>query len=143
MSYHDEVMGFRWKISRRDACLLAVTVALGATAVGCGHPVQRKLEGRWVGEAVENFDDRDMAAATGWAKGTSMEFSGSSVTVAVPAEEPRSGPYKVVSVHQNDVNIAVTRSDGATDKVHFKLDDDHSMRWMLDGSRSIVLRRED
>jgi hypothetical protein len=143
MSYHGEVMGFRWKISRRHACLLAVTVALGATAVGCGHPVQRKLEGRWVGEAVENFDDRDMAAATGWAKGTSMEFSGSSLTVAVPAEEPRSGPYKVVSVHQNDVSIAVTRSDGATDKVHFKLDDDHNMRWMLDGSRSIVLRRED
>ena len=72
-----------------------------------------------------------------------MEFSGSSLTVAVPAEEPRSGPYKVVSVHQNDVSIAVTRSDGATDKVHFKLDDDHNMRWMLDGSRSIVLRRED
>jgi hypothetical protein len=53
---------------------------------GCGHPVQRSLEGRWLGEAVENFQDSQLAAATGWARGLSFEFAGSNVTVAVPAE---------------------------------------------------------
>lgn len=110
--------------------------------LGCGHPVQKKLEGRWVGEGVENFDDRQVAMATGWARGTSFEFSGSTVTVAVPAEEPRSGQYKVLQVHNNDVYVAVARADGKSDKVHFKLDDEQSIRWMLGESRSVVLRRE-
>lgn len=113
-----------------------------AASTGCGHPVERKLSGRWVGESVENFDDKDVAAATGWAKGTSMEFAGSSLTVAIPAEEPRTGPFKIVKVHNSDVSIAVTRRDGTVDRVRFKLDDEHSIRWMLGESRSIVLRRE-
>lgn len=120
--------------------LLGVVLAMALT--GCGHPVQKQLEGRWVGEAVENFDDRDMAVATGWAKGTSLEFAGSTLTVAIPAEEPRSGAYKVVSVHKNDVNLAVKRSDGAADKLSIKLDSEHNLRWMLGTSRAIVMRRE-
>jgi hypothetical protein len=105
--------------------------------------MQRKLEGRWEGDSVENFDDEQVAAATGWAKGTSMEFSGSDVTVRVPAEEPRTGPYRVERVHHRDVILAVGRKDGAEDRVHFKLDSDHSMRWLLADGRAIVLRRED
>ena len=62
---------------------------------GCGHPVQNKLEGRWVGDSVENFDDQHVAVATGWAKGASFEFSGSTLTVAIPAEDPRSASYKI------------------------------------------------
>ncbi|MBX3128276.1 MAG: hypothetical protein KF718_16245 [Polyangiaceae bacterium] len=119
-------------------CLVTAIAVLN----GCGHPVERKLSGRWVGESVENFDDKDVAAATGWAKGTSMEFAGSSLTVAIPAEEPRTGPFKIVKVHNSDVSIAVTRRDGTVDRVRFKLDDEHSIRWMLGESRSIVLRRE-
>lgn len=119
-------------------CLVAAIAVLN----GCGHPVERKLSGRWVGESVENFDDKDVAAATGWAKGTSMEFAGSALTVAIPAEEPRTGPFKIVKVHNSDVSIAVTRRDGTVDRVRFKLDDEHSIRWMLGESRSIVLRRE-
>ena len=48
--------------------------------------VKRKLEGRWLGESVENFDAKEMAAATGWARGLSLEFSGTHLTVAVPAD---------------------------------------------------------
>ena len=109
---------------------------------GCGNPVQRKLEGRWLGESVENFDAKDMAAATGWARGLSFEFAGTKLTVAVPAEEPRIGKYKVASVHENDVQLAVTRADGVVDNASFKLDDERSLRFMLGDNRAVVLRRE-
>jgi hypothetical protein len=118
-------------------------MALGALVLaGCGDPVARKLEGRWLGESVENFDSKDVAAATGWARGLSLEFSGTHLTVAVPAEEPRTGKYRVASVHDNDVELAVTRLDGAVDTASFKLDDEHSLRFMVGDNRAVVLRRE-
>ena len=113
-----------------------------AISTGCGHPVQRSLEGRWLGEAVENFQDSQLAAATGWARGLSFEFAGSNVTVAVPAEEPRSGRYQVSSVHESDVRLALTSKDGKSTTVVLKLDSDRSMRWMLGQGRSVVLRRD-
>lgn len=104
--------------------------------------MQRKLEGRWLGEAVENFADGDFAAASGWAKGLSMEFAGSSVTVAIPAEEPRSGQYEVVSAREQEVQLAITDPKGKADRVRFKLDDERSLRWLLGDGRAIRLRRE-
>jgi hypothetical protein len=121
---------------------LATVVACALACSGCGHPVQKKLEGRWLGDSVENFDDGHVAAATGWAKGTSLEFAGSTMTVSIPAEEPRSGKYKVARVHNSDVELAVLRDDGRTDKARFKLDDEHSIRWMLGDGRAVVLRRD-
>jgi len=118
-------------------------IALSALILSaCGNPVQRKLEGRWLGESVENFDQKDVAAATGWARGLSLEFSGTHLTVAVPAEEPRSGKYKVASVRENDVELAVTRADGVVDTASFKLDDERSLRFMVGDNRAVVLRRE-
>jgi len=111
-------------------------------STGCGHPVQRSLEGRWLGETVENFQDSQLAAATGWARGLSFEFAGSTVTVAVPAEEARTGKYQVMSVHESDVRLAFTSKEGKTSSALFKLDNDHSIRWMLGESRSVVLRRD-
>jgi hypothetical protein len=113
-----------------------------AISTGCGHPVQRSLEGRWLGEAVENFQDSQLAAATGWARGLSFEFAGSTVTVAVPAEEARTGRYQVSSVHESDVRLAFTSKEGKTSTALFKLDNDHSIRWMLGQGRSVVLRRD-
>jgi len=124
--------------------LLRISLILSAALLlaGCGNPVQRKLEGRWLGESVENFDAKDVAAATGWARGLSLEFAGTRLTVAVPAEEPRTGKYKVASVHENDVELAVTRLDGAVDTASLKLDDERSLRFMIGDTRAIVLRRE-
>ena len=129
------------RLRRHRGSITGLLLLVGAIT-GCGHPVQKKLEGRWLGDGVENFDDDVVASATGWAKGASMEFAGSSVTVTIPAEEPRSGKYKVVSVHEGDVELAIQRRDGAVDKVRFKLDDERSMRWVLDDGRAVVLRRE-
>jgi hypothetical protein len=130
--------------SRARGRLTSLGLILAAALIvgGCGNPVQRKLEGRWLGESVENFDAKQMAAATGWARGLSLEFSGTHLTVAVPAEEPRTGKYKVESVHDNDVQLAVTRLDGAVDTASFKLDDDRSLRFMIGDNRAVVLRRE-
>lgn len=121
---------------------LLVLAPILAISPGCGHPVQRSLEGRWLGEAVENFQDSQLAAATGWVRGLSFEFAGSNVTVAVPAEEARTGRYKVTSVHQSDVRLSFTAKDGKTSTAHFKLDNDQSMRWMLGQGRAVVLRRD-
>jgi hypothetical protein len=121
---------------------LGLVVASAVLLGGCGNAVERKLEGRWLGESVENFDSKDMAAATGWARGLSLEFSGARLTVAIPAEEPRVGKYKVASVHENDVQLAVTRPDGAVDTASFKLDDERSLRFMVGDNRAVVLRRE-
>lgn len=118
--------------------LIGVVIA----CAGCGHPIQRKLEGRWLGDSVENFDDEWVASATGWVKGASLEFSGSSITVAIPAEEPRVGEYQVASVRQDRLKLSVMRPDGTLDQMELRLDDEQSMRWMLDDSRSVVLRRE-
>jgi hypothetical protein len=121
---------------------LVALLPMLAISTGCGHPVQRTLEGRWLGEAVENFQDSQLAAATGWARGLSFEFAGSSVTVAIPAEEARSGRYAVSSVHESDVRLAFTAKDGKTSSALFKLDNDHSIRWMLGQGRAVVLRRD-
>lgn len=121
----------------------ALSMVLGMVLLsGCGHPLERKLEGRWLGQSVENFDDRDMAAATGWAKGLLFEFAGSSLTVSIPAEEPRTARYRVASVHHNDVRLTVERKDQKPDTVVLKIDDEQSLRWMLGEGRSVVLRKE-
>ncbi len=121
---------------------LVTLLPMLAISTGCGHPVQRSLEGRWLGEAVENFQDGQLAAATGWARGLSFEFAGSNVTVAIPAEEARTGRYAVSSVHESDVRLAFTSKDGKASTALFKLDNDHSMRWMLGQGRAVVLRRD-
>jgi len=129
-------------LQRGRLTCLGVVLCAALLSSGCGNPVQRKLEGRWLGESVENFDAKEIAAATGWARGLSLEFSGARLTVAVPAEEPRTGKYKVESVRENDVKLAVTRLDGAVDTANLKLDDERSIRFMIGDTRAIVLRRE-
>jgi hypothetical protein len=129
-------------MKRTRGTKLLPLIPILAISAGCGHPVQRSLEGRWLGDAVENCQDTQLAAATGWARGLSFEFAGSSVTVAVPAEEPRTGRYQVSSVHASDVRLAIASKDGKSTPMLLKLDSDHSMRWMLGQGRAVVLRRE-
>lgn len=117
---------------------MALSFALG----GCGHPAQRALQGRWHGDTVENFDDDVAAAAIGWAKGTSFEFHGSSLTVAIPAEEPRTGTYTVQEVADRSIRLAVLSPEGTDSELLLLLDDERSMRWLLGDGRSIVMRRQ-
>lgn len=130
-------MGF----SRKFPVFLTLALSSIGTA-GCGHPLNRKLEGRWFGSGVESFEQRELPSAVGWAKGVSFEFSGEKITVAIPAEEPRTAPYRIASVHGADVKLTVTRPDGKSDPLSLRVDDDQSMRWMLDDVHSVVLKRE-
>ncbi|HVW28682.1 MAG TPA: hypothetical protein VHC69_25125 [Polyangiaceae bacterium] len=113
-----------------------------ALITGCGHPVRRALAGRWFGESVENFDAPDVVAATGWARGASMEFSDDIITVAIPAEDPRKGRFDVASAHDSEIELAIRDDKGRSEKTHFTLDGDHYMKWHLDDRRSVILRRE-
>lgn len=122
------------------ACLLLAILAGGAG--GCMGRTERKLQGRWLGDSVQNFADQNVAAATGWAKGTSMEFAGSQITVAVPAEEPRTGTYRIVKTDGDAIEVAVRRKNGVVDHASFLLDG-RSLRWDVGGGRVVVLRRED
>ncbi len=121
-----------------------ISLLLGTFSLltGCGHPVERALSGRWFGESVESFDTADVAAATGWARGASMEFSDDAITVAIPAEDPRKGRYEVASAHEGDIVLAIRDDHGRSEKARFTLDGDHYLKWHLDERRSVVLRRE-
>ena len=127
-------------LGSRGRWLLPPLLAL--LSMGCGHPVQRQLEGTWHGDAVENFEDRELARATGWAKSLRFTFSGTKMIVSIAAEDERTGTYRVRAVHNSDVVLAVKKPDGSEDVARLKLDDDHAIRWMLGESRSVVLRRE-
>ena len=122
----------------RIAFSLGVTLLLS----GCGHSVEHALSGRWFGESVESFDPADVAAATGWARGASMEFSGDVVTVAIPAEDPRKGHYEVASARESEVVLAIRDDHGHSENARFTLDGDHYLKWHIDERRSVVLRRE-
>jgi hypothetical protein len=45
-------------------------------------------------------------------------------------------------VHESDVRLAFTTKDGKASTALFKLDNDHSIRWMLGQGRAVVLRRD-
>ncbi|HLV67638.1 MAG TPA: hypothetical protein VKY73_17585 [Polyangiaceae bacterium] len=120
----------------------AMVLGGALVAVGCGHPMSRKLEGTWLGDGVESFEERHIARATGWAKSLRFTFSGSELTVSIAAEEPRSGAYRIRSVRNSQVLLAVRRPDGREDLAQLELDGEHKLRWKVDEDRAIVLRRE-
>jgi len=92
-----------------------------------------------MGESIENVDDEIIAAASGWARGTSLEFAGNALTVAIPAEEPRSAEDEGVSVHQNKVRLAVVQPGQKREELRLILDDGRSMRRMLDEKRAVAM----
>lgn len=129
---------------RRKPRLRYVVLALLTVVCvsGCSHPVARQLGGRWFGDTVEHFDPDDIAVATGWARGTSFEFSGQRVTITIPAEEPRAGRFEVVSAHDRDVVIDVLGDGVPGGPMELTLLEEGLVRWHLDDMRSILLRRE-
>jgi len=108
---------------------------------GCAHPAERALEGRWRGASVENFDDAQVAAATGWARGTELSFRGRRVTVAVPAEEPRTGSYTLQGIEDRTVTLSVLGADGEQSLMQLIVDDEATLRWVLSEGRTVLMKR--
>jgi hypothetical protein len=94
-----------------------------------------------MGESVENVAPSFLAAATGWVKGASFEFAGERLTVIIPAEEPRSGTYTVASVRDDRVVLQAKRNDGTLDPVELRMQDEHSLQWLLPNGGLVRFRK--
>lgn len=101
------------------------------------------LQGRWLGQDVESVPEDQVASATGWARGMSLELTGSNVTVSIPSETPRSAPYEVAQVNERDVRLDVQRPDGKRDSVELTLLNEQQLRWHIGSGMSVLLRKED
>jgi hypothetical protein len=126
--------------ARLVAASLIVLAALALTA--CSKSPKEKLAGKWTGDRIENVSARDASRAAAWVKGTTWEFSGEKMTVAIPAEPPRSGSYKVAKVEGDKVTLSIARPDGVTtDSAVLTFSDDKTLRWDIGESREIVLSK--
>jgi hypothetical protein len=109
---------------------------------GCAHPAERALQGVWLGQSVENFDEGEIPAATGWARGTQFEFKGTRLTVTVPAEEPRTGTYRLSAIQDRHVTLTILDRQGDLSEMELIVDDASSLRWVLEEGRTMVLRHQ-
>lgn len=132
--------------TRPAATKLAVIFALATLvpfATGCSKSPKDKLQGKWVGEKVDNVPLDQEARATGWVKGTTFEFKGDKVIVTIPAEEPRTGTYSVSSVTANKLNVAFTRANGDIDEATFTLGaEGKRIKWDIGNERTVTLARQ-
>jgi len=111
-------------------------------ASACGTSVGSRLSGRWLGVEVESLDGSISAGRAGWAKGTSLTFSGSTLTVALPGEAPRRGAYQVVSDDDGQLELAIAGHDGHVDRTQLTLETDRLLRWHLTTVHTLVMQRE-
>lgn len=120
--------------------MLALAIPL-TTVAGCAKGPRDRLQGRWYGETVENVPADQVARATGWVKGTAIEFAGNKVTVTVPAETPRSGTFKVAKTEGERVTLAFQRPEGGLDEADFRFVTDQTLRWDIGSGREVVLTK--
>ncbi len=120
--------------------LIAVTLALLLS--GCAHPAQEALQGNWNGQKVENFAADELAAATGWARGTSLHFQGSRITIRVPDEDSKSGTYRLAAIEDRRVTLDIVDSQAARSELVLIVDDEKHLRWDLGEGRSLVLQHD-
>jgi hypothetical protein len=108
---------------------------------GCGKTPKDRLQGKWLGDGIENIPPSQLAKATGWVKGTAIEFSGSKVTVTIPAETPRTGTFRVAKADGDRVTLTFLREEGGKDEATFRLADERTLRWIVASGAEIILTR--
>jgi hypothetical protein len=129
--------------ARQFATVLALAT-LVPFATGCSKGPKDKLQGKWVGEKIDNVPVDAEARATGWVKGTTFEFKGDKVIVTIPAEEPRTGTFTVANVggNKNKLSVAFTRANGDIDEASFTLaDEGKALKWDIGNERTVTLAR--
>jgi hypothetical protein len=120
----------------KTALALAITIP---AAAGCEKSPRDRLQGRWLGEAIENVPAAQLQKTTGWVKGTAIEFAGNKVTVTIPAETPRSGTFRVSRKEGDTLLVSFLRDEGGRDEAEMKLVGDQTLRWRVGEGREIVL----
>jgi hypothetical protein len=118
--------------------VLALALMLPAVA-GCEKSPKDKLQGRWLGESIENVPSAQLTKSTGWVKGTAIEFAGNKVTVTIPAETPRTGTFKVAKAEGDGLLVSFLRDEGGHDEAEMKLVGDQTLRWRIGDGREIVM----
>jgi hypothetical protein len=109
---------------------------------GCEKSPRDKLEGKWVGEGVAQVHATQMGRADEWVKQTHVEFSGSNVTVAIPAEEPRSGTFKVAKAEGNDLDVVFKRKAGGEDRTKITLLEEDRLKWTLSNGVELTMKKQ-
>ncbi len=117
---------------------LALALVLPVVA-GCEKSPRDKLQGRWLGESIENVPSAQLTKSTGWVKGTAIEFAGNKVTVTIPAETPRTGTFKVAKAEGDGLLVSFLRDEGGHDEADMKLVGDQTLRWRIGDGREIVM----
>jgi hypothetical protein len=117
---------------------LALAITLPAAA-GCDKSPKDRLQGRWLGESIENVPVSQVQKATGWVKGSAIEFSGNKVTVTIPAETPRTGSFKVTRKDESTLLVSFLRDEGGRDEAEMQLVGDTQLRWRVGDGREIVM----
>lgn len=122
---------------------LLVTISLSAlSALGCAKGPSDRLQGKWIGESIDNIPPEQEAKASGFVKRTSFEFRGDQLTVNVPAEDARSGTYKVERASGNRLTLHVYRPGAAEpDETTLTFVGENTLKWDIGNERSIKLAR--
>lgn len=124
------------RISTKTALALLLVVP---AAAGCSRTPKDRLQGRWLGETIENVSVPHLAKAMGWVKGTALEFQGSKATVMIPAESPRSGTFRVTDSEGDRVTVSFLREEGGRDEAEFQFVGESQLRWHIGDGRQIVM----
>lgn len=128
-------------MQRRVKTALALAITTLPLLSGCEKSPRDKLQGRWLGESIENVPASQLQKATGWVRGTAIEFAGNKVTVTIPAETPRTGSFRVSRLEGDNLLVSFLREEGGRDDAEMRLVGDQTLRWRLGEGREIVLVR--
>jgi hypothetical protein len=132
----------KWSSSMRARLhpFLLVAFALPLLA-GCEKSPKERIQGKWRGVGVEKLAGPQAKSAEGWAKQTTIEFSGANVTVAIPAEAPQTGTYSVSKIDGDKVTLHFKRPDKShDDTADFRFTKDGKLVWSL-GAADIVMTK--
>lgn len=120
--------------------VLLLSTALPLCLAACSGSHQQKLQGKWLGDSITNVAPEQAADATAWVKGVSFEFKDDKMTVTIPAEQPRTGTFKVEDASGDSLKLQVTREGGEVDSAKLVMTDD-KLHWDIGDGREVVLTR--
>jgi hypothetical protein len=118
-----------------------IAAVFATSLAGCGREPRERLQGSWQGIAVEGLAGDQEAKAEGWVKGTRLDFFGNKVTVAMPAESPRSGTFRVAQADGDRLRVQFKRPEGGEDLAEFRFAPDGTLRWDL-GHAEVVMSKK-